>query len=189
MPWNFSDAPAPSVFGALPTVTTGCRLPPSSDFVVYHITSFNPNVMNSSVVGPGSQSHTAFRIITDPLQPQRTIWRDSHRRTVAIVDWSARSVVEMPGLIPRQSVRSWLRLSSDRTSRHMEVRGVHYVWAPVDHFICLYDMHGGASRIIARVSSLSSSVGVELTQRALQYGLLDVCILCASIFLSGQNID
>lgn len=94
----------------------------------------------------------------------------------------------------------------------MNVRGVQYIWAPVDQYICvsaqfglgcgnpqgidvdsffwqLYYTQGGMSHILARVSALSTSISIELTQQAIQYGLLEVCILSASVFLSGQNID
>lgn len=117
-PWQpgHGPAPSPSVFGALPTMGSYAgngRSPPASDFQVFRITNLDPNVLNASVVSP--QGTSAFRIITDPSQPLRTIWRDSSRRVFATVDWGTRSTVEMPGLFPRQSIRSWLRLSSDRT--------------------------------------------------------------------------
>lgn len=186
--WGYSGTPAPSIFGALPVHANFLPTHPS-EFVAYHIVGLNPNVLNASVVGPSPHSHTAFRIITDPAQPMRTIWRDSHRRTVAITDWEGHAIVEMPGLFPRQPLRNWLRLSSDRSSRYMNVRGVQYIWAPVDQYICLYYTQGGMSHILARVSALSTSISIELTQQAIQYGLLEVCILSASVFLSGQNID
>ena len=53
----------------------------------------------------------------------------------------------------------------------------------------LYYTQGGMSRILARVSTLSTSISIELTQQAIEYGLLEVCILSASVFLSGQSID
>ncbi|TFY59544.1 hypothetical protein EVG20_g7758 [Dentipellis fragilis] len=148
-PWGYGGQP-PSVFGALPSFnSTIPKLPPPSEFVMYHITGFSPTILNASVVGPRGQTH--LRIITDLANPHHTIWRDAQRRTVAMVDWGTRSTVEMPGLLARQSVRSWLRLSSDRTyvtvspcvivseltlrqrssrTRTMEVRGMQYTWAP-----------------------------------------------------------
>lgn len=117
-PWHPGQgpAPSPSVFGALPTMTSygfSGSPHPSSNFQVFRITNLDPNVLNASVVSP--QGHSAFRIMTDPSQLLRTIWRDSSRRIFATVDWGTRSTVEMPGLFPRQSIRSWLRLSGDRT--------------------------------------------------------------------------
>ncbi|KAA1472030.1 hypothetical protein DENSPDRAFT_153917 [Dentipellis sp. KUC8613] len=186
-PWGYDGQP-PSVFGALPSFnSTLPKLPPPSEFAMYHITGFSPTILNASVVGPRGQTH--LRIITDPASPHHTIWRDAQRRTVAMVDWGTRSTVEMPGLLARQSVRSWLRLSSDRTTRTMEVRGMHYAWAPVDQYICLYYTHGSQSVVLARVCRVADGVSVEVTQRAMQYGLLEVCILCATLFLCGQNID
>ena len=45
------------------------------------------------------------------------------------------------------------------------------------------------SQRLARIYVSGDSVKVELSQRAMQAHLADVCILCASIFLSGRNID
>ncbi|KAI0066822.1 hypothetical protein BV25DRAFT_1819932 [Artomyces pyxidatus] len=130
----------PSIFGALPTlgaVRADHRAPPLPDSTTFLITHFRPNILNASVVGPpNGQSY--FRILTDPAHPTRTSYQDAQRRTFAVVDWtSGRPTVEMPGLFARQSVRSWLQKSSDQSSRHMEVRGIQYRWAPVDAYICV----------------------------------------------------
>ncbi|EIM89143.1 uncharacterized protein STEHIDRAFT_53118 [Stereum hirsutum FP-91666 SS1] len=192
-PWQpgHGPAPSPSIFGALPTMSSYAgngRPPPASGFQVFRITNLDPNVLNASVVSP--QGTSAFRIITDPSQPLRTIWRDSSRRVFATVDWGTRSTVEMPGLFPRQSIRSWLRLSSDRTLRTMELRGVQYIWAPVDNYICLYINQGGSpTQILARVCTTSNGVNIEMTSQGIQHGLVEASVLCASIFLSGHNIE
>ena len=44
-------------------------------------------------------------------------------------------------------------------------------------------------QIIARICSTPQGAAIELTQRALQYGLLEVSVLCAAIFLSGHAFD
>lgn len=45
------------------------------------------------------------------------------------------------------------------------------------------------SQRLARIYVSGDGVKVELSQHAMQAHLADVCILCASIFLSGRNID
>ena len=115
----------PSIFGALPGATTAARggggggggsaaaaVDPSA--VVFHISDFRPNVLNASVVD--ARGRQCYRIVTDaPQQPQRTVYYDNHRRTVALIDWTGvRPSVEMPGLLPRQALRSWLHTGPDR---------------------------------------------------------------------------
>ena len=120
----------PSIFGALP-MTSGANpnaaasasapasrggqgQAPDPNATVFHITDFRPNVLNASVVD--AQGRQWYKIVTDaPQQPQRTVYYDAQRRTVAIVDWAgSRPSVEMPGLLPRQSLRTWLHTGPDR---------------------------------------------------------------------------
>ena len=117
----------PSIFGALP-MTSGVNAnaaasasaaargghAPDPNATVFHITDFRPNVLNASVVD--ARGRQCFKIATDtPQQPQRTVYYDAQRRTVAIVDWAgSRPSVEMPGLLPRQALRNWLHTGPDR---------------------------------------------------------------------------
>ena len=122
----------PSIFGALP-MTSGSNAHaaaaaaagrgghghgPDPNATVFHITDFRPNVLNASVVD--ARGRQCYKIVTDtPQQPQRTVYYDSHRRTVAVVDWAgSRPTVEMPGLLPRQALRSWLHTGPDRAYVH-----------------------------------------------------------------------
>jgi hypothetical protein len=135
--WRVGNAPSsneqPSIFGALPGTSGNAAAAhhggtsgsgggssgggagaPDPNAVVFHITDFRPNVLNASVVDArGRQCH---KIVTDaPQQPQRTVYYDNHRRTVALIDWTGvRPSVEMPGLLPRQALRSWLHTGPDR---------------------------------------------------------------------------
>ena len=133
---NRGLAESPSIFGALPmtgggsgsahaaTATAAARgshgygHAPDPNTTVFHITDFRPNVLNASVVD--ARGRQCYKIVTDtPQQPQRTVYYDSHRRTVAIVDWAGnRPSVEMPGLLPRQALRSWLHTGPDRAYVH-----------------------------------------------------------------------
>ncbi len=91
----------------------------------------------------------------------------------------------------------------------MEVRGVPYIWVPdgesisVRSLSCYHlfsEIHNtdfafqlyyaqSRSHRLARVNVIGDGVNVELTPPAIQAHLADVCILSASIFLSGRNID
>jgi hypothetical protein len=165
----------PSIFGALPMTSGGNASSsaaaaaaaargaqaPSPNATVFHISDFRPNVLNASVID--ARGRQCYKIVTDtPQQPQRTVYYDTQRRTVAIVDWAGnRPSVEMPGLLPRQALRHWLhtgpdrayvypiRLSSFRSrylssvscvmcrSRVMEIRGIPHIWVPNGEFICV----------------------------------------------------
>lgn len=88
----------------------------------------------------------------------------------------------------------------------MEVRGIHYAWAPIDGFICvrvpplseamysdtlvqLYRTQTSAPKILARIARAPSMVLLELTQEALQLSLLESCLVATVLFVCGHNID
>jgi hypothetical protein len=80
---------------------------------MYYITDLRPNVLNASVID--ARGRQCYKIVTDQSQPHRTAYYDVHRRTVALVDWAgSMPAVEMPGLLPRQPIRTWLQTASDR---------------------------------------------------------------------------
>lgn len=134
--WHVGNGPSshslgetPSIFGALPggngNAAAAARggggqsshpatAAADPHATVFHITDFRPNVLNASVVD--ARGRQCYKIATDaPQQPQRTVYYDHHRRTVALIDWTGtRPSVEMPGLVPRQALRSWLHTGADR---------------------------------------------------------------------------
>jgi hypothetical protein len=110
-----ASAEQPSIFGALPggSASRSRRTPSAPGATLFYITDFRPNVLNASVVD--ARGRQCYRIVTDASQPHRTVYYDSHRRTVALVDWAgAAPSVEIPGLLPRQALRSWLHTAADR---------------------------------------------------------------------------
>jgi hypothetical protein len=125
-PSSNSQGEQPSVFGALPgghgTAARGggqgsnpAAAAADPNATIFHIADFRPNVLNASVVD--ARGRQCYKIVTDaPQRPQRTVYYDNHRRTVALIDWAGgvRPTVEMPGLVPRQELRSWLHTGPDR---------------------------------------------------------------------------
>lgn len=187
--WGHPSGEAPSIFGALPggSAGRGRGSPPAPDATLFHITAFRPDILNATVVD--ARGRSCYRIATEPSQPHSTTYYDARRRTVAVVDWSgAQPSVVIPGLAPRQSICSWLTAAPDRASRMMEVRGVPYVWVPEGENISLYSAQSQSHRF-ARVYVSGDGVKIELSPHAMQAHLADVCILSASIFLSGRKID
>jgi hypothetical protein len=97
----------------------------------------------------------------------------------------------------------------------MEIRGIPHIWVPNGEFICvrfrfrliIFVWHSGLthndkygrvqlyyanqfnSQRLARICLTRDAVRIELSQHAMEARLADVCILGASIFLSGFKID
>lgn len=101
-------------------------------------------------------------------------------------------------------------------SRVMEIRGIPHIWVPNGEFICvrfrlrlhhpgltlelihndkyycrvqLYYANHSNSQRLARICLTRDAVRIELSQHAIEARLAEVCILGASIFLSGFKID
>jgi len=184
--WGRSDASSPSVFGALPS-SISSQAPISGDAVVYHITHYHPTILNSIVLGPHGEQQ--FRIKTEGTRGHSTVWIDSSQRTVALANWDTAPIIEFPGLLARTAVACWLRISSNRASRCMEVRGVQYMWMPVDQHICLYVAQGKGHAIIARVCRVETGATLEMSRYAIGQGLLNVCVVAATLFLSGKSLE
>ncbi|KAG5642364.1 hypothetical protein DXG03_002961 [Asterophora parasitica] len=111
--------PAPSVLGALPYPT----LTYSPSLFTYHITNFAPNIFNSQVVAP--DGYVQLIVQTDKNNPGYTAIKNTKNSAIALIEWKASPIIEIRGLLAKQEVRSWLRLSSDRSARTMEV---HVLW-------------------------------------------------------------
>ncbi|CAL1699285.1 unnamed protein product [Somion occarium] len=186
-PWGDIDAP-PSVFGALPSLPmTSIPRSMHPDSLTYQFTSFHTTILNCTVMGP--QNQIAYRVVTESTTPSCTIWKDNESRNVAMVQWQPTAMLEIRGVTPRQRVKEWLRLSSDRTRRLMEVRGIEYAWAPMDGFICLYKVSSSAPRVLARIARAPAMVILEVTADAVSGGLLEPCLVATVMFVCGHNID
>ena len=92
----------------------------------------------------------------------------------------------------------------------MEVRGIHYAWAPINGFICvslhlhildintslkaiknpqLYSTQTSAPKVLARVARTPNMVLLEITQEAIRLSLLEPCLVATVLFVCGHNID
>ncbi|KAH9848378.1 hypothetical protein C2E23DRAFT_889216 [Lenzites betulinus] len=178
---------APSIFGALPSLPA--TNPPTAlpNTVTFTFTNFKSTIVNSTVIGP--QQRTIYRIVTEPTAPACTIFKDNENRNVAMVQWQPHPTVEIHGVASKQRVRDWIRLSSDQSRRVMEVRGVQYAWTPMDGFICLYKAQSLAPRVLARIIRVPNTVTIEMTQDALQGGMLEPCLVATVLLCCGHNID
>ncbi|KAI0032414.1 hypothetical protein K488DRAFT_50024 [Vararia minispora EC-137] len=193
--WAWSrTSTSTSMLGALPVVSMPPAIPAPSlrpmlplDSLSFHITHYRPNILNATILGP--QNRRLYRSVTDGTPGCPTVLRDEHQRAVALVDWSGPPTVEIPGVLKRTPARNWLHLSANRTSRHMEVRGMKYLWQPVGADICLFLNESDDKSILARVSRDSSGATLEMSGTAMQHGLLEICLVASTLFLSGANLD
>ncbi|KAJ7625192.1 hypothetical protein B0H17DRAFT_1288206 [Mycena rosella] len=165
------SVPQPSIFGALPYPT-----PISSPtFLTFRFSSCSPTLLDSTVTGP--KSRTFFRVKTDSPTP------------VVIIEWLKHPIVEIRNILSKRQTSHWLALSADKSYRTMSALGKTFVWAPDGKYICLYSAGLGAPQIYARVFREDGEVTLELTQEAVQIGLLELCVTAALLLQSGRNID
>ncbi|KAI0739070.1 hypothetical protein C8Q80DRAFT_1113074 [Daedaleopsis nitida] len=185
--WQQGGA-APSIYGALPSAQVA-RAPhvAQADSVTFIFTNFKTTILNSAILGP--QHRTAYRVVTEPAQPACTVIKDNESKSVAMVQWQPGATLEIRGVASRQRAREWLRLSSDQSRRIMEIHGVQYAWAPMDGFICMYKLHSSAPRVLARIIRIPSTVTLEMTQEAMQLGLLEPALVATVLLSCGHNID
>ncbi|KAG6888285.1 hypothetical protein C0995_009399 [Termitomyces sp. Mi166 len=126
-PWP--QSPAPSILGALPYPTVSH----ATTLVTYYISASGSQILNSKVIGPDGRTH--FTINTDRDMPGYTAVKNAQDSPIALIEWKSSPVIEIRGLLSKQPVRNWLRLSPDDSARAMEIRGVKYIWAPHNHSI------------------------------------------------------
>ncbi|KIM46773.1 hypothetical protein M413DRAFT_63589 [Hebeloma cylindrosporum] len=180
--WNGVGQP-PSVFGALPYPSD----PNYSSMVTFYFTSFNPNILNCSVVGPRAQTY--YRIVTDNQMPGYSVIKNAEGRNVSLVEWQTLPMIEVRGVLAKQHVRTWLGLTSDRSSRTMTVRGMQYTWSPSDKSINLYAGGPRDRKFLARISRANGAISLDMTSDAMQLGLLDIVVVAAFLLQCGRNID
>ncbi|KDR80189.1 hypothetical protein GALMADRAFT_62694 [Galerina marginata CBS 339.88] len=178
--WSGSHPP-PSVFGALPYPSD------ASAFTTFYFTSFNPNILNCTVVGPQAQVY--YRIVTDNHMPGYTVLKNAEGKNVSLIEWQTHPMIEIRGLLTKQHVRTWLGLTSDKSSRTMTVRGMGYTWAPRDKSINLYAGGPRNPTFLARVTRANGAVTLDMTPDAIQLGLLDSVVAAAFLLQCGRNID
>jgi hypothetical protein len=145
----------PSVFGALPYPSD----PAYANMVNFFFTSFNPNILNCTIVG--AQNRPYYTIVTDGQMAGYTVIKNSSGHKVSLIEWQSRPMVEIREVLSKQYIRSWLALNSDKrfvfvyvnvclsqsliiaafflfilhSSRTMTIRGMQYTWAPRDKAI------------------------------------------------------
>ncbi|KAJ7164531.1 hypothetical protein C8R46DRAFT_1193132 [Mycena filopes] len=178
-----SIPPQPSLFGLLPSATSHS---PEANLLSFEFTSFNPNILNSTVMGPRSRGY--FRITTDTPTVGFTVFFNATGTPMAIVEWLDQPVVEIRGILSKRRALDWLAVSPNGSHRKMEALGKHFVWAPGGDYIFLYAAGVGRPQVYAQVSRGEDLVKLELTAEAIQIGLLEICVVASFLLQCGRNI-
>ncbi|KAF8348546.1 hypothetical protein F5887DRAFT_1157016 [Amanita rubescens] len=160
---NESSVPPPSIFGALPYPA------PSSNSLKLEFTSFNPSVLNCTVLG--TQGQVFYQVVTDPHNPGYTVLKNASGKNVALVEWQGPPA------------------RGDSSSRIMDVRGIHYTWAPHNKTIQLIATGPSDSILLASIMRGTEAISLEVTPDAIQLGILDSIVTATFLLQSGRNVD
>ncbi|KAF5386872.1 hypothetical protein D9615_002128 [Tricholomella constricta] len=179
--WGGQSPPQPSVYGALPTASS----PSPPKILTFFFVSFNPTILNSTVVGPQSKKY--FDVVTNsPNVGASTVFRKAGQPFAAI-EWITQPAVEIYGVVPPQTAARWLELSRDQTYRSMQFGGKWYAWVHKDKTISLFTVGPSPPELLARVSREPDTVKLELTAQAVQAGLLEAAVVATVLLQSGRN--
>ncbi|KAE9406162.1 hypothetical protein BT96DRAFT_963661 [Gymnopus androsaceus JB14] len=177
----------PSTLGALPY----WQPPPPTNLITFYITSYNPaDILNCTVIGPDQERY--LHVVTDPHNPMYTLFQkiqaSGGSRSCALVEWQRQPLVEIRDVMSKYPIRDWLHLNSDERARSMQFQNARYTWAPQDRYI---NMHSAGSNpvFLARISRGHGTITLDLTNQAIQLGLLDACIIATVVMQCGRNID
>ncbi|RDB19269.1 hypothetical protein Hypma_013517 [Hypsizygus marmoreus] len=179
--WGSQSPPQPSVFGALPSAAPSS--PPK--ILTFLFVSFNPTILNCTVVGPQSQKY--FDITTSsPNYGAASIFRKANQ-AFAIIEWHQQPTLEIYGVISKQGAARWLELSHDQGYRSMQVHGKWYAWVTRDRIISLFTVGPNPPELLARVTTEQDAAKLEITAQAVQMGLLEASVVATVLLLSGRN--
>ncbi|KAJ7627011.1 hypothetical protein FB45DRAFT_835313 [Roridomyces roridus] len=184
---NSPVVPQPSIFGALPYASTPTSPGPPPTFMSFRFTTFNPTILDSTVVGPKAQAY--FLSNTDTPSPGFTVVHNSANKPIIVIQWARHPVIEICDILSKRHTSKWLTLSPDKSFRTMSARGRTFVWVPEGQYISLYSSGLGAPQIYGRILRGEETVTLELTTEAIQVGLLEVCVAATLLLQCGRNID
>ncbi|KAK2461181.1 hypothetical protein APHAL10511_006708 [Amanita phalloides] len=71
----------------------------------------------------------------------------------------------------------------------MDVRGIHYIWAPRDKDIELIAKGPSNTMLLARIIRGTGVITLEVSPDAIQLGILDSVVTATFLLQSGRNVD
>ncbi|KAF6744721.1 hypothetical protein DFP72DRAFT_1077565 [Ephemerocybe angulata] len=208
--WDSANLGPTSIYGALPSGPSNYGLPmgflsaPMTDQAVgaasqmqittFHFLSATHTVLNSTIAGPQGQKY--FTIATHGVGHTMIINEQAgstRGEAVGRIEWQKSPCVSLMGAVARQTAGQWLHWSGDRKYRTMTARGKEYSWVFNTGMFFLYTAGNSPSEFVARIvkgrGGDGGVVSLDITTKAVQSGLLDVCVLAAVLFVSGRNLD
>jgi hypothetical protein len=105
------DSTAPSIMGALPYINLTYPLAPDN-ITTFNFTSFNPTILNCTVLG--EHNRPVFHVSTDDSMPGYSVLKDVKTSNIALIEWQSSPLLEVRGILSKQKITDWLKLSSDR---------------------------------------------------------------------------
>ncbi|KAM6503315.1 hypothetical protein JOM56_000258 [Amanita muscaria] len=168
----------PSVYGALP-------YPSHSLSLLFPL--FNPSDLNCAAVSAHGQVY--YNIVTDA---EYTVVKSaSGESIIAMIEWKPHPLVEIRGILDKQPVKDWLKLSQEHNSRCMEIRGVKYTWAPRGRALeasISGGMRSGAI-VLACITRGDGKLMLDVSPDPIQLGILDSIVTATILLQCGRNID
>ncbi|KAG7086560.1 hypothetical protein E1B28_002508 [Marasmius oreades] len=180
------DEPPPSVFGALPVFSPNAT---NSPMLTYTFTSFNPSILNCTILGPGNTP--SFNVFTDPAMPGYTIFKTPDGKSFGLLEWSQASKVEIRGAVAKQLASQFLRRSTDCRFRVMQVGGQDYMLlSGPQGTVTLYPagVNANNNSRVAQIKCRGPNVVLEIDQNVARAGFLHACIVATVLLYSGHTI-
>ncbi|KAF8224170.1 hypothetical protein L208DRAFT_1410755 [Tricholoma matsutake] len=181
--WGSQSPPPASIFGALPGVKPPS--PPSTLTLIF--TSFNPTILDSTVVGPKFQKYFTISTSRSTSGHPFTMFYKHNGESVAVVEWHQNPTLQIRDIVSMQPTAQWLRPGPDPSYKSMEVNGKWYAWAIRQDTINLYTVGPSPPVMLAKISRDINAVRLEITNQAIQAGLLEVSVVSTVLFQSGLN--
>lgn len=183
-PWGTAVVSGPSIFGALPRVSSRQSLP---TILSFHYVCLNPDVLNCMITGPTSIPQVEVATIES-----RSVFRRSTTgQIMAVLEWGPKcaTVDICDHAVGRQPVSSWLKLSSDHSYRTMVINGKYFMWLERDDCTCLFSYGELTKGPLVRFYQAHGVINLELTTEAFHLGVLEPSIVAVVVFYSAKKID
>jgi hypothetical protein len=107
--WGNQSPPPASIFGALP----GTAPPTPSSTLTLVFTSFNPTILDCTVVGPKFQKYFTISTSRSPSGYPSTVFYKHNGESVAIVEWHQHPTLQVRDVVPKQTTARWLSPGPD----------------------------------------------------------------------------
>ncbi|KAJ7202844.1 hypothetical protein GGX14DRAFT_653141 [Mycena pura] len=188
---NNAPGGTPSFYGVVPSYPLANGQPPAGSNLIRF--TFVPSGSDSSILNSlvtGSSGQTYFRITTNSTAHGYSVVQNSRYQNIAYIEWRSQPVVEIYNIVSKRNSAAWLVLSSNRSYRKMNAQGQSFRWVPDERNINLYSADPSNPQFFGGISQAQDGgTTLNLTDEALQLGMLEISVVSALLFLCGRRID